>query len=420
MEIRAPRGTYDILPPESVKWQYIDKTLRETAASFGYREIKTPIFEHTELFQRGVGDTTDIVTKEMYTFRDKSDRSLTLRPEGTASCARALIENRVYGGIMPVKWYYTGPMFRYDRPQTGRYRQFYQFGVEVFGSQSPYVDVEVINLLTRMLERLGLQDFELHLNSVGCPACREEYRQRLISHIRPLTPQLCNDCRIRFDKNPLRVLDCKEPACQQAVQGFPYIVDSLCDDCISHYGVVKSALGQAGINYLQDHNLVRGLDYYTKTAFEIHIPAIGAQSAIGGGGRYDGLVKACGGPEVPGIGFALGLERLLLAIESNPQHKWPREELDVFLVVVDERFTLDAMHTLDRLRTADIRADRDYNGRSMKAQLKYANKLGTRVVVLMGEDEMERGILTVRTMDSGRQDEIPQEDLITFIKGILG
>ncbi len=420
MEIRAPRGTYDILPPESVKWQYMDSILRRTAASFGYREIKTPLFEHTELFERGVGDTTDIVTKEMYTFRDKSDRSLTLRPEGTASCARALIENRVYGGVMPVKWYYTGPMFRYDRPQTGRYRQFYQFGVEVFGSQSPDVDVEVIALLTRMLEKLGMQDFELHLNSVGCPVCREEYRQRLIAHIRPLTPQLCDDCRSRFDNNPLRVLDCKEPGCQQAIQGFPYIVDSLCEECASHYGVVKSTLEKTGIKYQQDHNLVRGLDYYTKTAFEIHIPSIGAQSAIGGGGRYDGLVSACGGPEVPGIGFALGLERLLLAIESNPLHKWPDEELEAFVVVVDERFTLDAMHILDRLRTADIRADRDYNGRSMKAQLKFANKLGARVVVLMGEDEMDRGILTVRNMDSGCQDEVPQKDLITFIKGILG
>ncbi|NLN87962.1 MAG: histidine--tRNA ligase, partial [Syntrophomonadaceae bacterium] len=265
MEIKAPRGTYDILPPESLKWQYLEQQLWEIAAHFGYHEVRTPLFEHTELFERGVGDTTDIVTKEMYTFSDKSDRSLTLRPENTASCARALIENRVFGGAMPVKWYYTGPMFRYDHPQTGRYRQFHQFGVEVFGSKSPYVDVEVIILLVEIMQRLELPDWELHLNSIGCPACRETYRKKLINHIEPLKDRLCSDCRSRFGKNPLRVLDCKEPTCQTAVEGFPYIIDSLCDDCAAHYAVVKSALDTMGIKYLQDNNLVRGLDYYTNT-----------------------------------------------------------------------------------------------------------------------------------------------------------
>ncbi|MEQ8200135.1 MAG: histidine--tRNA ligase [Syntrophomonadaceae bacterium] len=420
MEIKAPRGTYDILPPESLKWQYIEQQLRETAALFGYSEVRTPLFEHTELFERGVGDTTDIVTKEMYTFLDKSRRSLTLRPEGTASCARALIENRVFGGVLPVKWYYTGPMFRYDRPQTGRYRQFHQFGVEVFGSKSPQVDAEVIILLVGILEKLGLQDCELHLNSVGCPACRAVYRDRLISHIEPLKDKLCPDCRTRFDKNPLRVLDCKEYSCQAAVEGFPYIVDSLCGDCAAHYGAVKFSLDTMGIKYIQDNNLVRGLDYYTNTAFEIHIPSIGAQSAVGGGGRYDGLVSTCGGPDISGIGFALGLERLLLAMDSNPQQRWPDYDLDVFLAVLDEKYTDAAMCTLDCLRRAGIRADRDYNGRSMKAQMKLAHKLGARIVVLMGEDEMDRNIFTVRTMGTGQQGEVPQQDLIQFIRRKLG
>jgi len=420
MEIKAPRGTYDILPPESLKWQYLERKLRETAALFGYNEIRTPLFEHTELFERGVGDTTDIVTKEMYTFLDKSDRSLTLRPEGTASCARSLIENRVFGGVMPVKWYYIGPMFRYDRPQTGRYRQFHQFGVEVFGSRSPYVDAEVIALLIAILAKLGLSDCELHLNSVGCPDCREVYRERLIAHIATLKDGLCPDCRSRFDKNPLRVLDCKESACQQAVKGFPYIIDSLCSDCAGHYATVKSSLDTMGIKYIQDNNLVRGLDYYTNTAFEIHIPSIGAQSAVGGGGRYDGLVKACGGPDIPGIGFALGLERLLLAMANDPQPAWPALDLEVFLAVLDEKYTDAAMHILDCLRRAGIRADRDYNGRSMKAQMKLANKLGARIVVLMGENEMDQGIFTVRSMGTGQQEEIPQQELIPYINRILG
>lgn len=420
MEIKAPRGTYDILPPDSAKWQYIDRILRETAALFGYSEIRTPIFEHTELFERGVGETSDIVTKEMYTFQDKSKRSLTLRPEGTASCARALIEQRVYGGVMPVKWYYSGPMFRYDRPQTGRYRQFYQFGVEVFGSKSPYVDAEVIIMLVRMLEQLGLLNCELHLNSVGCPICRETYRGKLIAHIQPVKDSLCEDCQARYIKNPLRVLDCKVPDCQEAVKGFPYITDSLCDDCREHYSEVKSTLQRMGIKYIQDHNLVRGLDYYTNTAFEIHIPSIGSQSAVGGGGRYDGLVSACGGPELPGIGFALGMERLLLAMDSLSDQQWPDERLDIFLAVLDERYSSQAMDTLDGLRQAGFKADRDYNGRSMKAQMKYADKLRARIVMLMGEDEINQGYYTLRNMITGEQTRVAQGELIPRLKEILG
>ena len=419
MQCKAPRGTYDVLPPDSQKWQYVEKVVRETACLFGYREIRTPIFEHTELFERGVGDTTDIVTKEMYTFQDKANRSLTLRPEGTASCVRALVEHSVYGGIMPVKWYYGGPMFRYDRPQTGRYRQFNQFGVEVFGSNSPYLDAEIIMLLVEILGNLGLEDYELHLNSVGCPVCRETYRRKLLDHIAPVKAQLCSDCQLRYEKNPLRVIDCKVESCREAITGFPNIYDSLCTDCSQHYAQVKAALLDSRINYIQDHNLVRGLDYYTNTAFEIHIPDIGAQSAVGGGGRYNGLVKECGGPDMPGIGFALGMERLLLALDKPTEGQQSEGDLDVFLAVQDEKWAGKALHILDQLRKSKIRADRDYNGRSMKAQMKYADKLGARIVLLLGENEVTGGFITLRNMATREQLQVTSDDLVICLQDIL-
>lgn len=419
MQAKAPRGTYDILPPDSAQWQYVENIIHETARSYGFTEIRTPIFEHTELFERGVGETTDIVTKEMYTFLDKSGRSLTLRPEGTASCVRALIEHSIYGGVMPVKWYYSGPMFRYDRPQTGRYRQFHQFGVEAFGSPSPYLDAEIIMLLVKILANLGLEDYELHLNSVGCPRCRETYRQLLIDHISPVKEQLCPDCKTRYRRNPLRVLDCKVNACQTAISGFPNFLDNLCDDCREHYRQVKSVLEAGKIHYIQDHSLVRGLDYYTNTAFEIHIPGIGSQSAVGGGGRYNGLVRECGGPDVAGIGFALGMERLLLALDNLPGRTPLQTKMDVFLAIVDEKYNPEAMQVLESLRNAQIRADRDYNGRSIKAQMKYADKLGAQLVVLMGEDEVNRGVFTVRDMKSGEQFALDAAVLVPAIKDIL-
>ncbi|NLB88222.1 MAG: histidine--tRNA ligase [Syntrophomonadaceae bacterium] len=419
MKLKAPRGTYDILPPESAKWQYMEKVIKSTVELFGYKEIRTPIFEHTELFERGVGETTDIVTKEMYTFTDKSERSLTLRPEGTASCARAFIEHSIYGGVMPVKWYYTGPMFRYDRPQTGRYRQFRQFGVEVFGSNSPYVDAEVIILLVEILNNLGLTEYELHLNSVGCPECRKEYREKLIEHIRPVSEQLCPDCQNRYVKNPLRVLDCKVEGCHKAITGYPYIADHLCADCKTHYETVKSVLEENNIHYIHDDNLVRGLDYYTNTAFEIHIPGIGAQSAVGGGGRYNGLVKECGGPDVPGIGFALGMERLLLATEAIGKNVADDSIVDVFIMVMDESFEPKAMQFLTGLRRENIRADKDYNSRSAKAQLKYADKLGAKIAIIIGEDEIKNHYYTVRDMANSKQITVPEQDIVEYIKSTL-
>lgn len=419
MKLKAPRGTYDILPPDSAKWQHVEKVIKSTVDLFGYKEIRTPIFEHTELFERGVGETTDIVTKEMYTFTDKSERSLTLRPEGTASCVRSFIEHSVYGGVMPVKWYYTGSMFRYDRPQTGRYRQFRQFGVEVFGSNSPYVDAEVIILLVEIMNRLGLEEYELHLNSIGCPECRSVYREKLIEYITPVSEQLCQDCQDRYVKNPLRVLDCKVESCHTAIKGYPSIADNLCASCKTHYETVQSVLKDNNIRYIHDNNLVRGLDYYTNTAFEIHIPGIGAQSAVGGGGRYNGLVKACGGPDVPGIGFALGMERLLLATESMRQNLIDDSAVDVFVMVMDESLEPMAMQFLMKLRNENIRADKDYNNRSAKAQMKYADKLGAKMAIIIGEDEVNNQYYTVRDMATSKQLPISKEDIVEYIKSTL-
>jgi histidyl-tRNA synthetase len=418
MKIKAPRGTYDILPEEAVKWQWMEQIIQETARRFGYREIRTPIFEHTELFQRGIGESTDIVTKEMYTFADKSKRSLTLRPEGTAPCTRALIEHSQYNGTLPVKWYYIGPMFRYDRPQTGRYRQFHQFGVEAFGSRSPYLDAEVIFLLVEILQRMGLAEYELHLNSVGCPVCREHYRQKLIEYIAPVKEKLCKDCQVRYLQNPLRVLDCKEASCHQAIVNFPTLMDSLCDDCSSHYSMVQKTLQANGIDYIHDDNLVRGLDYYTNTAFEIHIPGIGAQSAVGGGGRYDGLVESCGGPSLPGIGFALGLERLLLAVDKLGCVPELRQPLDVFITVMQDDLEPQAISLLLKLRQQGLSADKDYSGKSGRAQMKLADKLGARYVILLGEDEIKGNFVTVRDMQSKEQFKI-EEGLVPFLRARL-
>ncbi|MGI5920153.1 MAG: histidine--tRNA ligase [Syntrophomonadaceae bacterium] len=419
MQIKAPRGTYDILPVDSYKWQVMEKTMRETAELFGYQEIRVPIFEHTELFERGVGETTDIVSKEMYTFTDKGDRSLTLRPEGTASCVRVLIEHKLFGGLMPIKWYYTGPMFRYDRPQAGRYRQFHQFGIEAFGSNSPYLDVEVIMLMLEILNRMGLKNYELHINSVGCPVCREVYRQKLVEYITPVKEKLCEDCQVRYRQNPLRVLDCKVKTCHSAITGCPSIKDNLCPDCQTHYEQVKAALTDNGISYLHDDNLVRGLDYYSNTAFEVHIPGIGAQSAVGGGGRYNGLVKECGGPELPGIGFALGMERLLLALDKLTDLGNKPNDTDVFIVTMNNSYEDQAVKLLYELRQANIKADKDYNGRSSKAQMKYADKLGARLVVLLGEEEISQNYYTLRNMQTRQQVPVPGPDLINHIKNLL-
>ncbi len=416
MQIRAPRGTADIVPPDSSSWQRVERCMQETAELFAFQEIRFPIFEHTELFERGVGETTDIVSKEMYTFNDKGGRSVTLRPEGTASCVRALVEHGLYGGVLPVKWYYGGPMFRYDRPAAGRFRQFHQFGAEVFGSQEPSVDAEVIHLMIEIMNRLGLRDYELHMNSVGCPQCRQVFRERLLDFLEPVKDDLCQDCSARRERNPLRVLDCKVPKCQQAISGHPVMLDSLCEDCRSHYERVKAILAHHGTGFIQDDRLVRGLDYYIRTTFEVHLPAIGGASAVGGGGRYDGLVRELGGPDLPGIGFAFGMERLIGALGSQEAKE---QEGPLFIALFDSDYELEADLMLARLRRAGFKAERDLNGRSPKAQMKYADKIKAPLVLMIGSDEIAGGFYTVKNMRQGGQNQVESVRILEECRRVI-
>ncbi|NLB17815.1 MAG: histidine--tRNA ligase [Syntrophomonadaceae bacterium] len=422
MEILGPRGTRDILPEESYLWQKVETILHQVALQYGFSEVRLPVFEHTELFERGVGDTTDIVQKEMYTFTDRGQRSITLRPEGTAPSVRSFIEHKFYNKAQPTKWYYMGPMFRYDRPQAGRFRQFHQFGVEAFGTSDPDIDAEVIAILVRIVKTMGISQFQLHLNSVGCPDCRPLYRERLIQYLTPFESDLCADCIQRFHKNPLRILDCKSPKCQLAVKGHPVLSDYLCDRCGQHFEQVKSTLNLYGIDYELDPQLVRGLDYYTKTAFELLLPDLGAQAAIGGGGRYDGLIEECGGPPTPGIGFAIGLERLLSAALKQNSQAWQAKSyspIDVFVVAAEDEFIPDACVMLEGIRNSGIKADKDYLNRSLKAQMKFAGKTGARWVVVIGEEEKTSGYYILRDMKLHEQHQIPADQIVDEIKSIM-
>ncbi len=411
-----PRGTADILPGQVEKWQYIERKAAEIAREYGYREIRIPIFEHTELFIRGVGEDTDIVEKEMYTFRDRGDRSITLRPEGTAPVVRAYLENKLYAGPQPVKLYYIGPMFRYDRPQAGRYRQFHQFGVEVLGSRHPAVDAEVMAMAMDFYQRLGLGDLELHVNSVGCPNCRPLMRQGLLEFFEPLLKDLCPNCQGRYHRNPLRILDCKSKRCSDLAQNAPTTLDCLCQECRHHFVRVQQFLRDLGVAFVVNSRLVRGLDYYTHTAFEIMAPNIGAQSSIGAGGRYNGLIEAVGGSPTPGIGFALGLERIILSLDEKGFVPDAGQVPEVFVAVAGEQATREGFKLLASLRSAGISADMDYQGRSLKAQMKYAGKLGVSYTIIAGEEELKRGSVVMRDMTAGEQKEIALSDVINAIK----
>lgn len=413
-----PRGTNDILPGEAERWQFVERTVQALCTAWHYREIRTPVFEHTELFLRGVGEVTDIVEKEMYTFEDKGQRSLTLRPEGTAPAARAYLENKLYAEPQPIKLYYIGVMFRYDRPQAGRFRQFHQFGVEVFGAKEPEADAEVIALAMEFYRILGISGLELHINTVGCPECRHAIRQSLKEYLTPRKGLLCPACRSRAERNPLRVLDCKETACADLVGDAPTPLDNACDECRRHFEGVLRYLDVAGLPYIINPRLVRGLDYYTRTAFEILASGVGAQSAVGGGGRYDGLVEVCGGPPTPGVGFALGLERTLLLLKEQRPEAGAASRLEVFVATAGETKET-AMQILFRLRRLGIVSDADLTGRSLKAQMKYAGKLKARVVVIVGDEELARGAVTVRRMDTGQQEEVPLDDLAEVLKALL-
>lgn len=413
--MQALKGTHDILPEEVYKWDYMEGVIRDVCARYGYKEIRTPIIEATELFQRGIGDTTDVVTKEMYTFTDKGNRSVTLRPENTASAVRAYLEHKMYGDQQVHKMFYIGSMFRYDRPQAGRYREFHQFGLEVLGASSPLADAEVIAMACEIFHRLGLKDLDLHLNSIGDKNCRPAYRQKLIEFFEGKKDQLCDDCRERLYKNPLRILDCKEEGCKKASIGAPEITDYLCDDCHKKFEAVKHYLDGLGISYTVDPRLVRGLDYYTNTAFEIQYPPLGAQSAVCGGGRYDGLVEEIGGPSTPGIGFAIGLERLLLALEMQNLIPAPKAQKRVYIAALGEDAVAEGFKIQEELRGLGVLTDMDLQGRSLKGQMKQAGKLDSQFTVIIGSNELEKGAAAVKNMADGTQKDIPFAEVAGYI-----
>ena len=412
MLINGPRGTKDILPDTVAQWTYVENVIRDICARYGYREIRTPIFEHTELFLRGIGETTDVVEKEMYTFTDRGERSLTLRPENTASVVRSYLQNKLYAAEALVKLFYIGSMFRYDRPQAGRYREFHQFGVEALGEADAAVDAEIIVLAVEFLRALGLKELKLHLNSVGCPKCRPVYREKLQSFFRPHLAELCGDCQSRFERNPLRLLDCKHEHCHALAAGAPRITDCLCEECRTHFEAVQSYLTAVDVPFELDANLVRGLDYYTKTAFEVKYTPLGAQSAVAGGGRYDGLVEEVGGPPTPGIGFAVGLERVLLALEKQGLLPSEHDAVDVFVVALGDAAKLSAFRLMQEVRAAKLSAAMDFAGRSMKAQMKQANKKNARFVAILGEDEVREGIVALKDMKTSEQKKVAWKDLI--------
>lgn len=412
-----PRGTNDFLPGEVEKWQALESAIRQLFDMYHYQEIRTPIFEHTELFLRSVGETSDIVEKEMYSFEDKGLRHLTLRPEMTASTVRAFLENRLFAGPMPEKLYYIGPMFRYDQPQAGRYRQFHQFGCEVLGSAEPMVDAEVITYAMTLFKQLGLKNLRVSLNTVGCDQCRPGYEKALVTYFEAHKEDLCDNCKRRLYKNPLRILDCKEESCHRLAVHAPTTLDYACDDCKDHFSRVKSYLDAVDIPYDIDTGLVRGLDYYTQTAFEVMMTgASGAQSAVCGGGRYNKLVAQCGGDDIPGVGFASGMERLLLVLEEQGVVIGQSVQPAVFFAPLDEPSRVEAFRLCQGLREKGIPAEIDHMAKSLKAQMKSADRMQSQYAVLLGDSELSRGVATVRDLTQGEQFEIPLDRLINELE----
>ncbi len=416
MEIKAPRGTSDILPEKAGIWQFLERRAISLFERYGYRRIITPIFEYTELFRQGIGESTDIVQKEMYTFRDRRGRSLTLRPEATAPVVRAFLEHDLLKHSQPVKLYYIGPMFRYERPQAGRYREFWQIGVEAIGSLDPALDGEVILLLMHYLKDVGLKHLQLHLNSMGCFKCRPSFTESLEGYLQPRIGEFCSDCKRRIKLNPLRVFDCKKEACQNLLSNAPRILDHLCEDCKVHFHEVQEYLKMMDLNHVINPSLVRGLDYYTRTTFEVISPHLGAQNALGGGGRYDNLVEGCGGPPTPATGFALGTERVAMALEKEGVSLPKDSTLDVFLAIVGRDQKPDGFALLSRIREEDIAADMDYGGRSLKGQMKLADKLGVSYALFLGSKELGRGVCRIRDMKTGEQVEVKLEEVPKWLK----
>ncbi|ACT02997.1 histidine--tRNA ligase [Paenibacillus sp. JDR-2] len=414
MAFQKSPGTQDILPGVVERWQYAEQKARDICRRFNFREIRTPIFEATELFQRGVGETTDIVEKEMYTFTDRGDRSITLRPEGTAGVVRSYVENKLYGEPDVSKLYYIGPMFRYERQQAGRYRQFHQFGIEALGSVEPAIDAEVIALGYTFFTEVGLKGVRVEINSVGTPAVRAAFREKLLAFLMPMREQLCKDCQSRMERNPLRVLDCKTD--QARFEAAPSILDSLDEECTTHFEKVKTCLSDMGIPFTINPRLVRGLDYYTHTAFEYKAEGIGAIDTIGGGGRYNGLVAEIGGPDQPGVGLGLGLERTIMLLEHQQAELDNAHQVDVYVVALGEAADREVTRLVYELRTSGIRAERDYLGRKMKAQMKSADRLQARYTAILGDDELERGEIALKEMATGEQRVVALASLASELK----
>ncbi|MFT4412757.1 histidine--tRNA ligase [Fredinandcohnia humi] len=417
--VNIPRGTQDILPGDVEKWQFIEEKARDICKRFNYKEIRTPIFEHTELFLRSVGESTDIVQKEMYTFEDRGERSLTLRPEGTAAVVRSYVENKMFGNpSQPTKLYYCGPMFRYERPQAGRYRQFVQFGVEALGSNDPAIDAEVIALAIEIYQSLGLKKLKLVINSLGDLSSRKAHREALVAHFTPRIDEFCSDCKARLEKNPMRILDCKKDRDHELMGTAPSIIEYLNEESSNYFTKVKSYLTDLHIDFEVDSGLVRGLDYYNHTAFEImsNAEGFGAITTLCGGGRYNGLVEGLGGPETPGIGFALSIERLLAALQAENIELPVETKIDCFVAAIGEKASAKSVVLVNDLRKAGLLAEKDYLDKKVKAQFKAADRLQSQFVAILGEEELERNVITVKNMADGNQEEVQLDQFISFIQ----
>lgn len=416
-KLQAIKGTYDILPEDAVLWQYIEENIREICELYGYGEIRMPVFENTDLFSRGVGDTTDVVQKEMYTFTDKGNRSITLRPEGTAGVVRSVLEHSLLAGALPLKLFYTITCYRNEKPQAGRYREFRQFGVEAFGSSDNSLDAEIISLAVTFLKRMGLKGLKVKINSIGCPKCRAEYNNALKAYLKEHLSELCPTCNTRFEKNPMRIIDCKEEKCKAAAAGAPRLLNYICDECKEHFEGLKSNLELMGIDYEIDTDIVRGLDYYTKTVFEITSDDLGAQSTVCGGGRYDGLVEQLGGQPTPGIGFGLGIERLIICMKAQGVDMPSKKVQKIFVCNMGDDAKAFVIKLVNDLRKAGVSASCDNMKKSLKAQMKYADKIKSEYTVIIGDNEIQSGVCNIKNMTTGENTEIKISEIENFLKG---
>ena len=404
------KGTEDVLPKDSYRWQFVEDVMRKESAAYGFKEIRTPVFEHTELFARGVGQTTDVVQKEMYTFDTKGGESVTLRPEGTAGAARAVLEHGLVNDSLPIKASYFVSCYRYEKPQAGGLREFHQFGLECYGTQSPVADAELICAAQSIFDRLGIKQLRLEINSIGCPTCRAEYHKALKEYFHGYKDELCETCNSRLEKNPMRILDCKSPVCSKIAQGAPKITDYLCDECKEHFASVQKYLDAAGVEYTVNPTIVRGLDYYTKTVFEFVTDFIGAQGTVCGGGRYDGLIEELGGKHLPSLGFAMGIERLLMLMDKQGIEIPKPSTCDLYVAVMGESASLKSFEIIKAVRSCGLIAETDVVGRGLRAQMKYADKIGAKFSMVLGDNEIEQGKAVIKNMSSGEQTEIVLDD----------